>query len=158
MWRIRIFFSFIKRLFEYIPIIWNDRDWDYGYTIDMLIYKTKRQLKLWEKNNSDPEKYICHVGDEEDIKWMRIVIKLLTRYQDQYYESEIYKNDGSFAHDENYVKKYPNDARRTIEFLTKNGEDVDTTNISVYMGYMRNKRALALALDIFKNKAEGWWN
>jgi hypothetical protein len=38
----REFFYNIKRIIEWIPILWNDRDWDYGYLLLILEFKLKR--------------------------------------------------------------------------------------------------------------------
>lgn len=36
------FFSRVKRLIEYIPIIWNSKDWDYSYQLNIFKYGLKR--------------------------------------------------------------------------------------------------------------------
>ena len=155
MWRIRRFFEQIKRIIEYIPVLWKDHDWDYEYTIDMLIYKTERQLRLWERNTSNPEKYLCHEGDEDDIRWMKVFISLLKKYEEQYYELEMYDDDLKVIEKE-YFMKYPNDYKRTLKYLESN--KIDTDNMWLYMGYQRHQRALNLAFKILQTYGPGWWN
>lgn len=35
----------IKRVFQYLPIIWKDRDWDYEYLLTLMRYKLTRMRK-----------------------------------------------------------------------------------------------------------------
>jgi len=36
------FFRRIKRIIDYIPILWKNEDFDYGYILELLAYKLKR--------------------------------------------------------------------------------------------------------------------
>lgn len=40
----------IKNLFQYLPIIWNDRDWDHYYLLHLLEYKLKRMSEYHIKH------------------------------------------------------------------------------------------------------------
>ena len=42
MHKIKIFFNKIIRLFQYIPIIWKNEDWDYYHLISLIEFKLKR--------------------------------------------------------------------------------------------------------------------
>ena len=39
----------IKTVFDYLPVIWKDRDWDYGYLLILIQYKLKRMAKFHRK-------------------------------------------------------------------------------------------------------------
>ena len=47
---IKRFFSSIKNLIDYFPIIWNDRNWDHFYFIELIKFKLERMEKFF---NSD---------------------------------------------------------------------------------------------------------
>ena len=43
--RIKGFFWNIQRLFQWVPVIWNNADWDYEYMLRIERYKLSRMLK-----------------------------------------------------------------------------------------------------------------
>jgi len=49
---IRYFPGFLRRLWEYLPMIWHDRDWDYIYILRLLRYKIKRTRDNIKENNN----------------------------------------------------------------------------------------------------------
>lgn len=52
----------VKKIIEYIPLLWKDEDWDYCYLIDMLDYKLKRMAKCIDDNDIIADKEIV-IGD-----------------------------------------------------------------------------------------------
>lgn len=64
----------IKNIITYIPLIWNDRDWDYSYLDMMIKFKLKRMSKLLTKNNR-------HTCTEQNVKQINFCIKLLDRLE-----------------------------------------------------------------------------
>ena len=42
--------DFIVRLWEYAPLLWEDRDWDFTYTLRILRFKLRRQRKHMESH------------------------------------------------------------------------------------------------------------
>lgn len=180
------FFRRLWRVIQYIPVTWRNDDYDGGFVLDILIYKISRQRKRWQKMLTHSDRYICHEGMDNGIKWMLIVEKLLTRWNDEYYESEDYPELGEmlwldtdnpeikqleFKISDNdkaknvlllnaYIAKYPNDHRKTLNWMMKYVPDGELTQerVTMYMRYMRNKRALQIALDIMKNQLPAWWD
>src|ERR1051325_2723979 len=79
------FFRQLKRLIEYIPVIWKDRDWDYHYLLVMLKYKLSRHRK-------DMENDTWHTQAKRRAKEMRTCELLLDRLIKDEYHENIYKN------------------------------------------------------------------
>ena len=82
---------FIKRKWEkilniirWLPIIWNDYDWDYAFIYDALRHKLDRTAAYLEKKKRF-ENYELVVRD------IRICVKLIDLVHDGYYECE-YQN------------------------------------------------------------------
>ena len=71
----------IKNMIVWLPIIWNDRDFDYSYLLKIVRFKLKRMLPAIENGH--------YVGCEKDAKRMRVAIELLDRQLDGawYYEN-----------------------------------------------------------------------
>ena len=49
MQRIKQFFGKVKRLIDWIPLIWNTSDYDYGYSIEIFRYQLERTADYIEK-------------------------------------------------------------------------------------------------------------
>ena len=48
MFKIKIFLRKLLRLVDYIPVIWNSGDYDYGYSIDIFRYQLERTANYLE--------------------------------------------------------------------------------------------------------------
>jgi hypothetical protein len=72
LWRTRAFFRFLKRLKVWLPVIWNDEDWDECYLFEIMKVKVAQIRK-------EKERTARHVGFERDVKQMKVVESLLSR-------------------------------------------------------------------------------
>lgn len=159
-----------KNLWRWLPIIWKDRDWDHHFIFENLRFKIDNTANYIESKKR-------YVGWEEDVRYMRICVKLIDRIQSDYYTDEMHnywetkmrlepmengksslefddvKNDLSI-----YLSKYPNDKRRTLKSKrSKNVGDSDKS-LAILMSFMRQERARKLLFDIMSNKIERWWD
>lgn len=81
-------FKKIKKIIDYIPILWNDYDWDYSYIDKLLLYKLKRMKKVFDKNK---DKRFWDFGKEQSIerqkayKALCICILILKRQINDFY-------------------------------------------------------------------------
>lgn len=50
MQRIKSFLIKLNRLIDYIPVIWNSGDYDYGYSIDVFRYQLERTANYIQSN------------------------------------------------------------------------------------------------------------
>lgn len=51
IWKVRKFFKRLKKIYDYIPLLWEDEDWDHDYLTKMLRYKLTRMAKCIKDNN-----------------------------------------------------------------------------------------------------------
>ena len=82
--KIRYFINSIKNLIKWFPIIWRDRDWDYAYIEDILLFK----LNNMHKRFSNPD--TTHVDwnskhAKPAFKALKLSIQILERRRDNYY-------------------------------------------------------------------------
>lgn len=74
---IKSFFIGIKNIFQYIPVIYTDRDWDFFYLKELLRFKLKRMKKLFSDNG--------HLeSNDKSVKTIDFCIRILDRMQDEY--------------------------------------------------------------------------
>lgn len=55
MVKLKLFFQFLKRVWDYLPVLWHDRDWDYYHLFTLLQFKLKRMSEdhrtdIWGSN------------------------------------------------------------------------------------------------------------
>jgi len=78
MYKIKNKIRQLRKLFRWIPIIWNDRDWDYYFVYEIL----KQKL-------IDTEKYIrkdgVHIFNDTDADSILKAIELIEKVQTEYH-------------------------------------------------------------------------
>lgn len=75
------YFKKIKKIIEYIPILWEDEDWDISYLLTLISYKVNRMAKCVRGNN-----YII----DEEIEFQERFAKKLELTINKYLNSEKY--------------------------------------------------------------------
>lgn len=78
MYKIKLFIRNIKRVLRWLPIIWNDRDWDYYYIYEMLKQKLIRVEEYIRKEG-------VHIYNGEDAASIRKAIEMIDKVQNEYY-------------------------------------------------------------------------
>ena len=74
----------IKNVIKWIPIIWNQFDFDYKYAIDVFIFKLERIALFLESNKA------YSLDANKNANNIKRIIKLLNRvYNDFYYEQAL---------------------------------------------------------------------
>jgi hypothetical protein len=74
MWPLFKLIRFIKRLFNYLPLIWKDEDWDYDYLYKILDFKLRRmQIEL--------EHDTWHMDSKRRARQIAICLAYLDRYR-----------------------------------------------------------------------------
>ena len=155
-WRIRYFLVGVKNIFRWIPTLYKDKDWDEWHIFTILQKKIEFQRKEIVHANR-------HVGVERDNRDMTIVLNLIERVKEGYYETEyldyedsnfnfepIEDNDElhrlkidilSEKYDE-YLKKYPSSVREVL----KTQPNVNRRDLCYYVSQHNQEKAHNLLL------------
>jgi hypothetical protein len=72
----------IEAIISYIPIIWKSYDFDYIYSLDMMIHQLKRTIKLLESERAYGE------GSKWRADKGKLIVNLYERYRDDFYALE----------------------------------------------------------------------
>jgi hypothetical protein len=167
-WRIRYFLVGVKNIFRWIPTLYKDRDWDEWHIFTILQKKIEFQRKEIVRANR-------HVGVERDNRDMTIVLNLIERVKEGYYETEyldyedsnfnfepIEDNDElhrlkidilSEKYDE-YLKKYPSSVREVL----KTQPNVNRRDLCYYVSQHNQEKAHNLLFKILKERMRWWWD
>ena len=81
MIKIRRFFKQIRRVVEFLPIIWKGRDFDYVYALDLFQFQLKRLGKEIDNNRN-------FVGYKNTTNRINTAIELIDKVYDGDYELE----------------------------------------------------------------------
>jgi len=178
---IREFFKSIWRIITWIPLLWKLRPWDNNGIYKILI-----------KNITDMEVYMSEKGSkiieywEEESKSMKVVIELLKRVDDEFYNLEyldyhefailwtefeekrgnkmekFYKFESEITEHKflEYFKLYPNEYRKAKLKTNRVGEEFtpkECENIAFHMSMSLHEKAKRVLFNYMSYKIPGWW-
>ena len=160
------FIKGIKNIWNWLPTIWKDRDWDSHFIYEVLIHKLEKQATYIYK-------YGNHVSAERDAEKMFLCARLARiqqeeLYMDEYYdtheiefefiptdeteqwftmESEMLNEDF-----DTYFTKY----QRQYRLMDKT--DLDKQEIARNIACNNQERSRKLLFKIMEENIERWWN
>jgi hypothetical protein len=148
-YKVNNFLVSIKRLYTWLPVLWEDRDWDYGFILDILEFKIK-QSRLYI------EKYGSHLHKDIDTKSMRIAEILIDRIKNDKYSKlvleEHAKKWGEYDFDGRYVTR-----TKVITKYDAELELAETQKIYEHKEYLRKQDWDYLCKHLKDNMAK-WWD
>lgn len=164
------FIDSIHNLIDWLPVIWKDRHWDDYYILKMLQRKIELQREYLVKANR-------YVRIEEDNFWMTVVLNLIEREHEGYYECEYMdyiKQDIVFEPIEGtdscslnfetkwenldeYLNKYPRTKYRVIR-ENKGVDFTEKDRLAMYMARHRQQKCRNLIFEILKRYSNRWWD
>lgn len=167
-WRIRYFIGGCKNIIRWMPTLYKDKDWDDWYILTILQKKIEFQRKEIIYANR-------HIDVDRDNRDMTIVLNLIERVKDEYYDTEYldYEEskfrfepvDGkenlrsleidvlSEKYDE-FLKKYPS----TVRKVKKERPDLNKKDLCFYVAKHNQEKAHNLLFKILKERMRWWWD
>jgi len=167
-WRIRYFIGGIKNIFRWIPTLYKDKDWDDWYIFTILQKKIEFQRKEIIYANR-------HMEVDRDNRDMTIVLNLIERVKDEYYNTEyldyedsdvVFKpvegNENLRSADievssetyDDFLKKYPSSVRKIL----KENPNLNKRDLCHYVSKHNQEKAHNLLFKILKERMRWWWD
>ena len=160
-----------KNLWKWLPIVWKDRDWDDHFIFEALKFKLKNTANYFEEKQR-------FVGWEDEVKYIRICEKLITRIQDDYYQTEYmdyvnmefdlipisntdrfeYKSTVTENNLNKYFALYPKTKKKVLSSDRYKTYVPTDTGIALAMGVERHLKARKLLFKIMERRIEAWWD
>ena len=168
-WRIRNFLTSCSNIIKWFPTIWNDRDWDDSFILKILQKKIEFQRKELVNANR-------HTRIEQDNRDMTLVLNLLERVREEYYQMECmdyWDNDMIFQDVDDklgyksidfeekwekcdeYLSKYPSSVRAVIK---EHGEQDDKKRLCLLVSYYNHNKANKLLFRVLEERMAFWWD
>ena len=170
-WKIKYFIDGIHNIIRWIPFLYHDRDQDDHFTLKLLQKKIEYQREYLVKHNR-------HTRVDEDNYWMTVVLNLIEREKEEYYNLEHYDymdvqitfkpskhRENSYELEQNikseclddYLTKYKGAVRRVI----KENHNLSISNkesLAFYVALYNQKRARKLLFNILEKYSNRWWD
>jgi hypothetical protein len=160
-WRIKNFFQGIWNIIRWMPTIYNDKDWDDYYITKLLQKKIEHQRAYLVGANR-------HTNVDRDNFWMTIVLNLIERKHEDYYDMERYNyivlDDEDILGDplsenlDEYITKYPGAKRAALKKYSSFKHLHDKETLSLYMAHIRQEKCENLIYEILKRRSSDWWD
>ena len=155
----------VRRVLDFLPIIWNSYEFDYRYSIDIFKKSLERQADYLESTKSHT------VSASHNASRIRTAIRLMDNVYDDYYSTEYFdelhemygKSFFNFVPTDNVDEN--GDPYYTLEVTYENARDDDhnkeINEISREMMLKSNdkqKRAHKLLWDFVEHNIQHWWD
>lgn len=152
----------IKNVIKWLPKIWNQYDFDYGYSIDVFKFQLEKQAEFLESNKA------CTLSAKDKASRIRMVLRLMDKvYNEDYaleYTDEFEKIYGKGSSDISFV----NTNNPKLLSMKKNYELTESEEKIIEMDQVYNnlflnsvekqKRAHKLLWDLIEHNIQGWWD
>lgn len=153
------FLNRVKRLLEFVPVIWNSYDWDHSYATKLFAYQLQRMVNHLEKHKS-------HVEWQNDVSRIKTALELLERVETDYYlyatVEKVEKKygpskldfievsgEGHYSLERTFEKNYSEEELNTIEAEHDRAVQEGT--------HLQNK-AKRVLWKFIEHNIENWWS
>jgi hypothetical protein len=157
-WRISHFLDGIWNLITWLPVIWQDRNWDGYYITKLLQKKIELQRAYLIKHNR-------HTQISRDNYWMTLILNLIEREHEGYYECE-YQKYAKYSSDvfwqieshrfDEFLHKYPASTRRVMQKFPN--KEFNSESLALYVSMYNQQRCRKLIFEILKRHSAEWWD
>ena len=150
----------IKRVIDFLPIIWKGYDFDYYYTIELFKHQLQRQAKYFESKDA------YSVDSKLYAQKIRTAIRLIDKvYDDEYayvWQQQVEERWGKGVLD--FDLEEDEEGRNYLEFSYRKQNHKDRKQIDKDIrelsdiGIQRQKRAHKLLWEYIEWNIQRWWD
>jgi hypothetical protein len=165
MFVVKRFFRRVKRVIDFLPMIWKGFDFDYRYGIELFQYQLKRTADHLESDRA------MTMDAKIRAKRIRTVVELLQKvYDEEYgceYQDKLKEIYGEKVLDWEFIEldeKSDYDGEPLYELKWEyekwdNAEEVEETKQKLYKeSQEKQKRAEELVWKFISHNIRGWWD
>lgn len=147
----------IKNLKNWFHIIWNDREWDYGYLEDILLFKLKNMRDYYRAGTN-----VWSEGAEVTADEINEVIRLLEEVQKDNYEEKIEPHFNDWIYENRPLSREFTDEDGNVHHMFNSPEwtpEELAHRKEVYREAERQKQAdLDKAYGLIAKNIRRWWD
>lgn len=163
-WRIKRFFYRIKRVIDFLPIIWKGFDFDYNYAIDLFQFQLKRTADYIDKKGNA-------INNKDTAAKIRTAVRLIDKVYDEDYSMEYYdhleKLYGETRHefieledkDEKGDPYYEMKIWNELAVDEEHQKEINEVRHQMFLkGRDKQKRAHKLLWNYIEHNIQRWWD
>ena len=146
-------------IIQWMPIVWNDRDWDQWYLLKLLEFKLLKMEKLFRR-------YGNHTGSDKQAKQLKKCAEIFKRLYEENYSEEAFKK-----HDEKWGEievEFIDTDNPEFHEIVMNRENMITdedkvkqrheSNICMQNSYKAQGNDLKEVFAMMRDNILGWWD
>ena len=151
----------IKRVVDFLPIIWRGYDMDYIYALELFKHQLERMVDYFESGKA-------YTADaKEKAKEIRLALKLMDIVQDEKYVTETFDNIerlyGKLTYNTVLIEDMPGMYELKITNLgakdAEHQKEIDAlTSVLLKEARQKQKKAQRLLWKYIDHKINGWWS
>lgn len=156
MYKLHKFYEKIKKIIAYLPLLWQDEDWDYDFLIKLIQFKLLRMKNKFVANN---------IVSNECLQEICNGIDKTLQYIDNYYDDDIFeKTHGSLPFQYEF-KSILNDngAYNQVTYNSNTGNPLTKREEEIYQKFIVDKYEFQsqqwnAIFDTIRNEGRKWWD
>lgn len=165
MFVVKRFFRRVKRVIDFLPMIWKGFDFDYRYSIELFQYQLKRTADFMESDRA------MTMDAKIRAKRIRTAVELLQKvYEEEYgceYQDKLKEIYGEKVLDWEFIElddksNYDGESLYELKWEYEkwdNAEEVKETKQKLYQeSQEKQKRAEELVWKFISHNIRGWWD
>jgi hypothetical protein len=150
----------VKRVIDFLPMIWNGFDFDYNYSLELFKKSLERQAKFLESDRA------CTLEAKQNAAKIRTAIRLMDKVYDDDYGSE-YQDKLKQLYGENALDFWledtgEGDGSRFLRWEYNkwdNAEEIKEVQKKLFLeSKEKQKRAHKLLWDFTEHNIQYWWS
>lgn len=150
----------LKRVIDFLPLIWRGYDFDYRYALDLFKYQLKRSADFLESDKA------MTIESKNNASRIRTFIKLMDKiYDGDYstgYQEELEKLYGEKVLDWHFIPTEENDGSSYLKYEYKfwgNQEEIQIKHDELFKkSQIKEKRAEELLWRYLHHNIRNWWD
>ena len=150
----------VKRVIDFLPMIWNGFDFDYSYSVQLFRKSLERQAKFFESDKSYSDR------SKQDASRIRTAIRLMDKVYNGDYEVEwmdtIREKYGNDVFDWQFEDTGRGDGTTYIKSKYEdwdNVNEIDLLKLELMLkSKEKQKRAHKLLWDFIEHNIQYWWD
>jgi hypothetical protein len=155
--RVKKIIGKIAKICAYIPVLWNDEDWDYSYLLDLIKFKLNRMKNTIYKNN-----FIARYEIRDICIGINQTIDHINNYQN---DSKAYKDiNGDLPFKVGFKhKQLENGCYNLITWNEDEDRQLNKQEEEIYDKYIKDcydfeQKEWEAIFDTIKKEGQKWWD
>lgn len=150
LYSVKLFFERIKRIFNWIPMLWKIWDFDYQSSIDVFIFQLENIAAFLESSKS------YSASADVNASQIRRTVSLMKQVYDEKFSMEYYEYlEEKYGKKQQILSRFGNEFGKTAEEIKNINEEEMTLFLA---SKKKQEKAHKLVWKLIENNIQRWWD